>query len=218
MKFAVRKIHKYLSFFISIQLLLWTVSGIYFAFNKIEQIRGEQYRVQTNFPVNLADFNFSIPDPSTIEFLNRNDETILFVKARNGANYYFKSGEKVPMLDVDEAISIVKKNTKLEPKSAEIVDKPEAGSEFRGRTLPLYRVVSENQMGEEINVYLNIYSGEILAIRSAAWRLWDLMWGFHIMDWQERKNIDNLLLKIFSILALISSLTGILLFFKVDNR
>ena len=122
------------------------------------------------------------------------------------------------MLDVDEAISIVKKNTKLEPKSAEIVDKPEAGSEFRGRTLPLYRVVSENQMGEEINVYLNIYSGEILAIRSAAWRLWDLMWGFHIMDWQERKNIDNLLLKIFSILALISSLTGILLFFKVDNR
>ena len=35
------------------------------------------------------------------------------------------------MLDVDEAISIVKKNTKLEPKSAEIVDKPEAGSEFR---------------------------------------------------------------------------------------
>ena len=67
-------------------------------------------------------------------------------------------------------------------------------------------------------MYLNIYSGEILAIRSAAWRLWDLMWGFHIMDWQERKNIDNLLLKIFLILSLISSLTGILLFFKVDNR
>ena len=35
MNFLVRKIHKYLSFFISLQLLLWTISGIYFAFNKI---------------------------------------------------------------------------------------------------------------------------------------------------------------------------------------
>jgi hypothetical protein len=38
------------------------------------------------------------------------------------------------------------------------------------------------------------------------------------MDWQERDNIDNLLLKIFSILALISSISGILLFFKIDLR
>ena len=40
----VRKIHRYLSIFIAIQLLLWTISGIYFAFNKIELVRGEQYR------------------------------------------------------------------------------------------------------------------------------------------------------------------------------
>jgi len=44
------------------------------------------------------------------------------------------------------------------------------------------------------------------------------MWGFHIMDWQERDNIDNLFLKIFSILALVSSITGILLFFKIDFK
>ena len=41
--FMIRTFHKYLSLAISIQLLLWTVSGIYFAFNKIELIRGEQY-------------------------------------------------------------------------------------------------------------------------------------------------------------------------------
>jgi len=38
-----RKIHKYLSLAISIQLLLWTVSGIYFSFNKIEDVRGNLY-------------------------------------------------------------------------------------------------------------------------------------------------------------------------------
>ena len=42
----VRSFHKYLSLTISIQLLLWTISGIYFAFNKIELIRGEQYLLE----------------------------------------------------------------------------------------------------------------------------------------------------------------------------
>jgi hypothetical protein len=39
------------------------------------------------------------------------------------------------------------------------------------------------------------------------------MWGLHIMDWQERDNIDNLPMKLFSILALISAISGIWLFF-----
>ena len=44
MKLLIRQIHKYLSLFIAIQLLLWTVSGIYFAYNKIELVRGEHLR------------------------------------------------------------------------------------------------------------------------------------------------------------------------------
>ena len=46
MRPLIRKIHKYLSLFISVQLLLWTVSGIYFAYNKIELVRGEHLRNQ----------------------------------------------------------------------------------------------------------------------------------------------------------------------------
>jgi sorbitol-specific phosphotransferase system component IIBC len=40
------------------------------------------------------------------------------------------------------------------------------------------------------------------------------MWGLHIMDWVERDNIDNILLKVFSFIALITAITGIVLFFK----
>ena len=58
MKLAIRSIHKYLSLFISLQLLLWTISGIYFAYNKIEMIRGEHLRTLQNkdVPINLAEF------------------------------------------------------------------------------------------------------------------------------------------------------------------
>ena len=46
MKLTLRKFHKYISLIVSIQLLLWTISGIYFSFNKIENVRGEQYRIE----------------------------------------------------------------------------------------------------------------------------------------------------------------------------
>ena len=62
-------------------------------------------------------------------------------------------------------------------------------------------------------------SGEITAIRSDSWRTWDFLWGTHIMDYSERENIDNLLLKIFSLLALVSAMSGIILFFSgLKNR
>ena len=96
----------------------------------------------------------------------------------------------------------------------EIVEEDKAGSEYRGRELPLYKVIAENDKGEELNIYQNPYTGEILAIRSQQWRIWDLMWGLHIMDWNERDNIGNIFLKIFSFIALFTAATGIILFFK----
>ena len=88
------------------------------------------------------------------------------------------------------------------------------GSEYRGKKLPIYKVTSINKDNKNINIYIDAYSGDIVAIRSKQWRIWDLMWGFHIMDWVDRDNIDNLLLKIFSFLALFTSISGIVLFFK----
>ena len=44
---------------------------------------------------------------------------------------------------------------------------------YRGRELPLYRITSYDKNNEEINVYLNPYSGKIEAIRTLSWRIWD---------------------------------------------
>ena len=218
MKFLVRNIHKYLSFLISIQLLLWTVSGIYFAFNKIENVRGEQYREEPNFNVDFSKLNFQIDGAQNIRVIDRMDEEILVVDGIYGREYLNFEGKNVQQLKVEEAKTLSAKQTSLIPESVELITENTIGSEYRGRALPIYRVKSVNDVGESINVYLNVYTGEVEAVRSNQWRIWDLMWGFHIMDWETREDIDNLLLKIFSILALISSITGVLLFFKVDVR
>ncbi|MDA0345197.1 MAG: hypothetical protein O3C54_04470 [Proteobacteria bacterium] len=218
MKFLVRNIHKYLSFLISIQLLLWTVSGIYFAFNKIENVRGEQYREEPNFNVDFSKLNFQIDGARNIRVIDRMDQEILVVDGIYGREYLNFEGRDVEQLKVEEAKALSAKQTSLIPESVDLITENTIGSEYRGRALPIYRVKSVNEAGESINVYLNIYSGEVEAVRSNQWRIWDLMWGFHIMDWETREDIDNLLLKIFSILALISSITGVLLFFKEDIR
>ena len=218
MKFLVRNIHKYLSFLISIQLLLWTVSGIYFAFNKIENVRGEQYREEPNFNVDFSKLNFEIDGAQNIRVTDRMDQQILVVDGIYGREYLDFYGKDVQQLNAEEAKTLSAKHTSLIPESVELVTENIVGSEFRGRALPIFRVKSVNDVGESINVYLNVYTGEVEAVRSIQWRIWDLMWGFHIMDWETRDDIDNLLLKIFSILALISSITGVLLFFKVDVR
>ena len=218
MNFLVRKIHKYLSFFISLQLLLWTISGIYFAFNKIELIRGEQYLNPKETSFDLSKLDFKVERAEEVEFKKRLGQEIVIIKAKDTTSYLDMLGEPVPKISTKDAMDSVSSQTILLPLAAEVVSNKKSGSEYRGRPLPIYKVKSKNSEGAELNVYINVYSGEILAIRSNKWKIWDLMWGFHIMDWKERDNIDNLLLKIFSILALMSSVTGIMLFFKVDFK
>ena len=213
MRKIIRLTHRYLSFFIAIQLLLWTVSGIYFAFNKIEVVRGEQYRLPLNFNAYLNNLNLVIKEASNIKVLNRLGEII--ISANNGKNLYFDlNGNRITKLKLADSLKIVEQNTTLQPIESMQIDDNQIGSEYRGRQLQLHKVIAENSNKEKINVYVNPYSGEIVAIRSNQWRSWDLMWGFHIMDWNERDNIDNLFLKVFSILALVSSITGVILFFR----
>jgi len=216
MRNLVRNTHKYLSFFISLQLLLWTISGIFFAFNKIELVRGEQYRLTQNFPINFDEIKFSRSDVQQVKAINRLGKTIFVVSGSKGIEYLDIFGSSLNKLNKDEVFEIVRASSTLKPLGLEEITESSKGSEFRGRDLPLYKVTSLNDEDKKINLYINVFSGEITAVRSLQWRIWDLMWGFHIMDWQTRDKINNIFLKIFSILALVSSISGILLFFRVD--
>ena len=216
MKFLVRNTHKYLSILISIQLLLWTISGIYFAFNQIELVRGEQYRLPQVFSVDLSKVNLVLDSVNSIQVARRFGEEILIVLREAGIEYLNLEGVALEKLSKTQATSIVSAATSLTPLAVEEIIDPEPGSEYRGRNLPLFKVITQDQENDEINVYIDAISGQVVAIRSEQWRLWDLMWGLHIMDWETRDEINNWLLKLFSVLALISSLTGVFIFFRWD--
>tara|TARA_B100001179_G_scaffold228923_1_gene213752 strand:- start:271 stop:924 length:654 start_codon:yes stop_codon:yes gene_type:complete len=207
----VRSFHKYLSLAISIQLLLWTISGIYFAFNKIELIRGEQYLLEQEISEVSLDEIRKTFNAQNLGILKRLDQWIIRVEDGSGAYYTDLNGNKLTSLTKEQVKLAVKRQTSLTPVNVTRITSSSDGSEYRGRELPLFKVTTSSE--DEVNVYVDAVSGEVKAIRSDSWRWWDLLWSLHIMDYTERENIDNFLLKIFSILALISSLSGITLFF-----
>ena len=208
----IRLFHKYLSLVISIQLLLWTISGIYFAFNKIELVRGEQYLIEQKVSkLNLKEVESSFSGKN-VNFVRRLDEWIIKVETDSGFSYTDLQGQSLDELNAEEVREVVRLSTNLTPLMAQRIDKPEIRAEFRGRNLPIFKVTTSTT--DNINVYVDAFTGEVTAIRSDSWRIWDFLWGAHIIDYSERENINNFLIKILSILALLSSLSGIVLFFK----
>jgi hypothetical protein len=191
-----RNLHRYLSIFVSIQLLLWTISGIYFAYNKIELVRGEQYRLPKNVEYRIFDrLGTSIIE--TIQYGEKSYKT-------------YPEGNVINPLTKEEAIKITAQKTTLNPLEVSLVTELYPGAEYRG-SLPVYKVKTDTK--DDINVYVGYMTGDIGSIRSDSWRIWDLMWSLHIMDYRERDNINNILLRILSILALVTSISGITLFF-----
>ena len=168
------------------------------------------------FSIDLSKIDLVLDSVKSIQVARRFGEEILIVRKEAGTEYLNLEGIALEKLSGEQAMSIVSSVTSLAPLEVEEIIDSEPGSEYRGRNLPLFKGVTKDQENDEINIYVDAISGQVVAIRSEQWRLWDLMWGLHIMDWETRDEINNWLLKLFSVLALISSLTGVFIFFRWD--
>ncbi len=83
--------------------------------------------------------------------------------------------------------------------------------EIRGRKPPLWRV--EFDHWNKPTFYLSPVTGELLSRRHELWRIFDFVWMLHIMDYDERENVNNLLLRIFTWGAVLMALSGIWMLF-----
>ena len=66
-------------------------------------------------------------------------------------------------------------------------------------------------MTDGTHFYVDAGSGEIVARRTRFWRVYDFMWGLHIMDLQERKRTHNPWVVTFSLLTLVMVLMALVL-------
>ncbi len=226
----IKFLHRWLGLFASIQLLLWTLSGLFFTIPDIKDVRGDQYRVwetadeiqrldQNNlFAVSslLKNLNINKEEDYTILLKRRADRWVYQVDSSNQiSNYDAISGERLFFITPDEASLIVTRETNLLPKKVELINDRESGSEYRGRDLPLYRVfVEKPQKGM---VYVDPNTGEIAAIRTRLWRTFDFLWSLHIMDYKERDDFSHWLIRIFAFIGLMTIVSGMLLWYYTSR-
>jgi hypothetical protein len=64
------------------------------------------------------------------------------------------------------------------------------------------------------HIYVDDATGEVLALRTGQWRLYDVMWGLHIMDLQTREDTHHPILLIFAALSVIGATLGCILLFR----
>jgi len=83
-----------------------------------------------------------------------------------------------------------------------------APKELSSRHLPVWRVDFDDFSSPSF--YISANSGQLVTKRHSYWRLFDWMFSFHVMDYIDEE-ADNKLLLLFSILALVASVFGLVL-------
>lgn len=234
MKVLLRKIHRWLGLLMAVQIVAWMASGLWFSIFPIETIRGEHLTrpaedLQSGsdpLPPNLAapaalggalDAHFAADWTLSSVQLQRWNGDILWRVAGVSAERPFVrlvSGDGSSVLPRLTAAQAERQalDWLLQPgavRSVEWIERIEPDAEIRGREPPLWKV--RFSAPESLNLYLDPWTGEILARRTARWRIFDFMWMLHIMDFEARDDFNHPLLQVAAALGLIIALSGVLL-------
>ncbi|MEK9919743.1 MAG: hypothetical protein VW519_03730 [Luminiphilus sp.] len=214
----VRRWHRAVALITSIQLLLWTISGVFFAFVDIDYVRGHQFKVDPE-AVEFASSPFLVSPVVATQLTvlqRRPAEFIVGVRSANGIEWRDRTGTLVRPLSREEALDLGAARTVMSPDSAEWVDEAVVGSEYRGAPLPLWKLWESAEPSRV--AYLDAVSGEVVTVRHNAWRWWDFLWSLHIMSYSDRDTLGTWLLKCFSVLAVATAALGLYLFALTSRR
>ena len=212
----IRKAHRYLGIFLGIQFLMWTISGMYFSWTDIDEIHGDQFKneepKQTAFSDLLGTGQLDSTQPiQTLELLEIAEEPYYWI---NEAKLYnAKTGEEKEGITKEEAQEVAQRYILPELKIAAIKRIEEVGDhhEYRGRPLPAYEISYETP--QNLKAYVAVENGAFQTVRHRDWRWFDFLWMTHTMDYQGRDNFNTIVLRAFSLLGLITVLSGFLLWY-----
>lgn len=219
-------VHRWLALIVSLQLLAWSVGGFVFSILDIDDVRGTTDRAES--PPGLLRFDavmLSPPEALSVAQSNNCGNAVvrIVLRERCGASVYefhssdrpvcavdANSGAFLAMISKGDAQDVALADFKhdADVRSATLITKDPPG-EYRGGFLPAYQVILNHP--REPHIYVSAITGDVTARRNDKWRTFDFFWMLHIMDYGERENFNHWLLSAVSILAILTSLSGLAL-------
>ena len=218
-----RKTHKWLGLFIGLQVVIWSLSGLYMTVVHIDTIHGDHLiRERPSVSAEAA----ALADPLAVASANQaasfrlawvRDQPVYVLKTGAGEKVVdATSGNPVALLTEAEIRTIAMSTYTGSEAIASAALITEIPGEIRGRKPPLWRVEFANW--NKPTLYLSPSTGELLSRRHELWRIFDFVWMLHIMDYDERENVNNSLLRIFTWGAVLMASSGIWLLFYSFHR
>ena len=226
--FYIRKTHRYLGIILGIQFLMWTISGLYFSWSDINEIRGDldrktPPRLQGNLKLVSPEVIFndsglkpdSIHDIHLVNILGKPFYSLQFFTGNELKRILADatSGAIRPAISKEEAARIASESfiDAANVKSIGYITQASPHDEYRDKPLPAWVVTFEHPT--HTNVYVSADLGKVESFRNRKWRIFDFLWMGHMMGYQDRDDTNNLLLRIFSAFGLLTVLSGFILFF-----
>ena len=210
----VRRVHKWLALFVGIQAVIWTATGMYMVAVHIDIIHGDHLvRPAPRGPVTLAGLvtpgSIVAADPAAREVRLQRllDRPVWRVDSKDGAYAVdARTGQRVPKITEAEAREIARRIYTGEPEivSARLLN--EAPLEMQTRKPPYWRVQFKGW--NEPTLYISPATGELISRRHNLWRIFDFVWMLHIMDYDERSDVNNPLLRVATWSAVLMALAG----------
>lgn len=230
--YNVRKIHRYLGVFMGVQFFFWSLGGLYFSWNNMDDVHGETLLKQEKKYVGSIDFSqiqkgidslktiTSIDSVHSVKLVEPFQKT--FAQLRFFENGHLKSqlisletGSLRPDFTGQECLEIAEQQLKkpIPIVKAKFLDKHSTGMhhEYREKPLPAFAFTLGHP--SKTTIYVSTESGEITSVRNNNWRRFDFLWMLHTMDYQARDHITNWVLRVFSALGIVTIFSGFFLFY-----
>lgn len=226
----IRKWHRYLGVSLGIQFLAWTLGGLYFSWTNIDVIRGDNLRKEKSplpFLQHFAELNkiiHHLQNTQKVEAMDAIQVVNILGKAHYQVIYRSREHKKIQLIDAQtgifrlplsekEAIEVAKNelNKTADVEKVTYLTNTHTHHEYREKPLPAYAV----SFGGDLNttVYVSAELGTVQSLRNNQWRIFDFLWMLHTMDYQNRDDFNNWLLRAFSVFGLLSIFSGFALFF-----
>lgn len=208
-----------------VQALLWMASGVYMTVVPIDIIHGDHLTHTAGEPLAKTLRRLSVA-----ELVERHPGVSSFrLKSLLGREVYeIERLGKTELVEAQSGKAIGSLNEKaVRALSAESYhgDDPivkvelltTAPAEVGNRKAPIWAVHYAN-LGRT-TLYFSPTSGELLAKRHELWRWFDFLFMLHIMDYEERSDVNNTLLRVASASGVLFALSGLwLLMYSFKRR